>query len=80
MKFHFKELASRLIGVSVAVFGVSWNPPEPERKIIRELLIFLEARRMFPYECCPFVKPLAVACIHHMLNCNVLQALSEGCN
>jgi len=45
MKIRFKELASRLTGVSLPVFGVSWNPPEPERKIVRETLVFLEDRR-----------------------------------
>jgi hypothetical protein len=45
MKIHFKELASRLTGVSVPVFGVSWNPPEPERKVVRDVLVFLEDRR-----------------------------------
>jgi len=45
MKILFKELASRLTGVSLPVFGVSWNPPEPERMIVREALVFLEDRR-----------------------------------
>ncbi len=45
MKIHFKELASRLTGVSVPIFGVSWNPPEPERKVVRDVLVFLEDRR-----------------------------------
>jgi hypothetical protein len=45
IKIRFKELASRLTGVSLPVFGVSWNPPEPERKIVRETLVFLEDRR-----------------------------------
>jgi Family of unknown function (DUF6650) len=41
----FKELAARLNGVQIPVFGVSWTPPEPERKVIREVLTFLEDRR-----------------------------------
>jgi hypothetical protein len=41
----FKDIASRLTGVSIPVFGVSWSPPESERKIVRETLIFLEDRR-----------------------------------
>ena len=45
MKIRFKELASRLTGVSIPVFGISWNPTEPERKIIRDLLVYLEDRR-----------------------------------
>jgi hypothetical protein len=45
MKITFKELASRLTGVSLPVFGVSWNPSEPERKVVRDMLVFLEDRR-----------------------------------
>ncbi len=45
LKIHFKDLASRLTGVSLPVFGVSWNPPEPERKVVRDMMVFLEDRR-----------------------------------
>ena len=45
MKFNFKDLASRITGVSIPICGISWNPPETERKIIREVLIYLEDRR-----------------------------------
>jgi hypothetical protein len=41
----FKEIASRITGISIPVFGVSWNPPESERKIVLETFIFLEDRR-----------------------------------
>ena len=44
-RYKFSELASRLTGISIPVFGVSWQPPAPERKIVRNLLIFLEDRR-----------------------------------
>jgi hypothetical protein len=45
MKYKFRELTSRLTGVSIPVFGVSWTAPEPERKVVRDLLVFLEDRR-----------------------------------
>ena len=45
MKIKFKELASRLTGVSIPIFGISWNPPESESKIIRDVLVYLEDRR-----------------------------------
>ncbi|HKA52413.1 MAG TPA: DUF6650 family protein [Candidatus Binatia bacterium] len=45
MKLSFKEIASRITGVSLPIFGVSWNPPESERKIVRGLLLVLEDRR-----------------------------------
>jgi len=44
-KILFKEIAKRITGVSIPIFGVSWNPPESERKIVRETFIFLEDRR-----------------------------------
>lgn len=44
-RYKFSELASRLTGISIPVFGVSWQPPAPERKTVRNLLIFLEDRR-----------------------------------
>lgn len=44
-KVKFKELASRITGFSIPVFGVSWNPTKSERNVIRELILFLEDRR-----------------------------------
>lgn len=41
----FKELAQRLTGVQIPIFGVSWSAPEPERKVMRGVLAFLEDRR-----------------------------------
>jgi len=43
--YKFSELASRINGISIPIFGVSWQPPESERVIIRSLLVFLEDRR-----------------------------------
>jgi hypothetical protein len=42
---RFKDLASRITGVSIPVFGISWNPPETEREIVRQMFIILEDRR-----------------------------------
>lgn len=41
----FNEIASRITGISIPVFGVSWNPPESEREVVRQTFIFLEDRR-----------------------------------
>lgn len=43
----FKQLASRITGVSLPIFGMSWEPPVSEREIVRSLLVFLEDRRAF---------------------------------
>jgi len=49
---NFREIAARLTGVSIPVFGVSWNPPEAEVVQARRILSFLEDRRVLymPYE------------------------------
>jgi hypothetical protein len=48
---NFKEIVGRLTGFSVPIFGVSWNPPEPEIAVARRILAFLEDRRVLfnPY-------------------------------
>ena len=43
---HFAEIASRLTGISTPVFGVSWNPPQPDRVVAKRVLTFLEDRRV----------------------------------
>ena len=42
----FKEILARLTGFSVPVFGVSWNPPEPEVQKARRVITQLEDRRV----------------------------------
>lgn len=48
---EYREIANRLTGFSTPIFGVSWNPPEPERAVARRVLAFLEDRRVLynPY-------------------------------
>lgn len=43
---NFKEIASRLTGFSVPVFGVQWNPPEAEVAVARRVISLLEDRRV----------------------------------
>jgi len=42
----FKEIASRLTGISTPVFGASWQPSETDRSIAKRLIAFLEDRRV----------------------------------
>lgn len=42
----FREVASRVTGLSVPIFGVQWNPPEAECVVARRVLAFLEDRRV----------------------------------
>jgi hypothetical protein len=44
-RLPFREVAQRVTGISTPVFGVSWNPPEDKREIVRRLVAFLEDRR-----------------------------------
>ena len=52
MKIKYKHIARSLTGFSIPVFGVSWNPPVTDRQIARELIAFLEDRRVLynPFE------------------------------
>jgi len=43
---RFKDIASRLTGISCPIFGVSWNPPEAERSVAKRVIAFLEDRRV----------------------------------
>ena len=42
----FREIVSRVTGFSTPVFGVSWNPPEAERAVVKRVVAFLEDRRV----------------------------------
>jgi len=44
-RIPFSDIAHRITGISTPVFGVSWNPPEDRRQIVRRLVAFLEDRR-----------------------------------
>ncbi len=44
-RLSFREVAQRITGFSTPVFGVSWNPPESSREIVRRVVAFLEDRR-----------------------------------
>jgi hypothetical protein len=47
----FREVLGRITGFSVPVFGVSWNPAQPEVATARRVIAFLEDRRVLfnPY-------------------------------
>ena len=42
----FKQILSRLTGISCPVFGIQWNPPEPEISVVQRMVSFLEDRRV----------------------------------
>jgi len=49
-KDSLRKLASSVTGISTPIFGVSWNPPEDKRDIVRRLVTFLEDRRVLYVE------------------------------
>lgn len=53
---NFKDIAKRITGISTPIFGVSWNPEKTERDIARQVIAYLEDRRVLynPYDMeCP---------------------------
>jgi hypothetical protein len=48
---RFSEMATRLTGFSVPLFGVSWQPPKSDVAVAKGLIVFLEDRRVLfnPY-------------------------------
>jgi hypothetical protein len=52
----FKDIIKRITGISTPIFGVSWNPEKTERDIARQVITFLEDRRVLYNPCemeCP---------------------------
>ena len=42
----FKDITKRITGISTPIFGVSWNPENIERDIARQVITYLEDRRV----------------------------------
>jgi hypothetical protein len=40
------EIATRITGFSIPIFGISWSPPEADIVVARRVLTFLEDRRV----------------------------------
>ncbi len=57
----FKEVLTRLTGISCPVFGVSWNPPEAEIAVARRVLAFLE-------DCRVLYRPFDMEVLHHCVD------------
>ena len=50
MKILLKDFLSRLTGISTPLFGLSWKPPNNQRKIAEQVITFLEGRRVIQIE------------------------------
>ncbi len=42
----FKEITKRITGISTPIFGISWNPDDTERDLAKEIIAYLEDRRV----------------------------------
>lgn len=81
----FTEIARRITGISTPVFGVSWNPPEDKREVVRKLVAFLEDRRAlyadYHMEYGPWVEQSVLEMRSHLTqilqNCPEDQELTE---
>jgi len=60
----FKEIASRLTGLSCPIIGASWNPPEPDISVSRRIITFFEDRRVL-YDPCEVEVPQH--CVHSVI-------------
>jgi len=67
--YKFSEIASHITGLSIPMFGISWQAPEAERTIVRSVLIFLEDRRAL-------YNPFAIEIEHEVAN-SVLEIRRE---
>lgn len=58
---NWREIASRCTGFSTPIFGASWNPVEADRRIARDLIGYLEDRRVL-------FNPAEMECAHHCVD------------
>lgn len=49
MAISFKKIINSITGISTPVFGISWNPSESDRDIVRKLFLFIEDKRVLYY-------------------------------
>lgn len=80
MATQFKEILNRLTGISTPIFGVSWNPSEPERARAKRVIALLEDRRVLYV---PGEMEVPEHCVHSVIEIrhfltDELQALQGG--
>ncbi|WP_288427327.1 DUF6650 family protein [uncultured Spirosoma sp.] len=90
----FKEVANRITGISIPVFGISWNPPKLERQIAEKVIVYLEDKRILynPYElevpkhCIESISQIRVFLTEQLYDVergselgNILRAMRDAC-
>lgn len=43
---EYKKILKHISGISTPFFGIQWNPPVVESDVARDIIIFLENRRV----------------------------------
>jgi hypothetical protein len=43
---EYKKILKNITGISTPLFGVQWNPPSVDSDVAREIIVFLEDRRV----------------------------------
>lgn len=74
----FEEIFKNITGISCPIFGLSWNPSKSERQIAKEIIIFLEPRRVLynpsqmevPEHCISSVLEIKTFFTNQMMNIN----------
>lgn len=61
----FKQIINRLTGITTPVFGINWNPPKAHVTVARNVITFLEDRRVL-YN--PFDMEVPSHCIHFVVD------------
>ncbi len=89
-----KDILLRITGISCPIFGVSWNPPEAQTKVVTRLIRFLEDRRVLyvpsemevPHHCVQSVLDIRRFITNELLSIDngselatTLQALRAAC-
>jgi hypothetical protein len=74
---RFSEIAKRITGISTPIFGISWNPEKTERDIARQVISYLEDRRVL-FSPCELEIPKhcidSVLEIRHFLTATIMDA------
>lgn len=91
----FEKIIKNITGISCPIFGISWNPPKSEIQIAKEIIIYLEEKRVLyvpsemevPEHCITSVIEIRNFLTNQMMNINqnsplynYVSAMRKSCN
>lgn len=91
----FEKIIKNITGISCPIFGISWNPPKAEIQSAKEIIIYLEAKRVLyvpsemevPQHCITSVIEIRNFLTNQMMNINqnsslynYVSAMRKSCN